>query len=96
MPAHHAGQLVRRGADRIDGGERGAGAGEQLRALGREPHGARAPVQQAVPQLPFELSHLRGDPGLGDVQGLGRGGERAAVDDRDQVAQLMKFHTRRC
>ena len=80
----------------LDGGQRRPGVRQDRPPRLGGDDGPRTAFEQGLPQLPFELPQLRADPGLGDVQRLGRGGHRARVDGGHQVAQVPEFHNHEC
>jgi hypothetical protein len=61
-------------------------------AGGREPCPARQALEQRAPHLELEQPDLLRDRRRGDVQVVGRGTERSALGDRDQVFELPEIH----
>lgn len=61
-------------------------------AGGGEGGGAAGAVEELGPQFLFEAADLGADPGLADVDALGRAGEVLFFGDRDEVFELPQFH----
>jgi hypothetical protein len=70
----------------------GAGAGKKGLAGFGEAHGAAEAIEKAGAQFVFEFADLLREGGLGDVRLPCGAGEAAGVDDRAEVAELVKFH----
>ena len=61
-------------------------------AGGREPRSARQALEQRAAHLELEQPDLLRDRRRSDVQVVGRGTERPALGDRDQVLELPEIH----
>ena len=88
----HAGQRLHLGVGRVDLGQDPARARDQrLTGLGdRHPPGGA--LHQGEADLLLEPADLLGQRGLGDVLASRRAREVLLVGERDEVAQLPKFH----
>ena len=82
--ARDRGQLV---LGVLDAGEDRVGVGDQRGARLGQPHTACVALQQGGPGLALQGSHLLADRGLGEREGLGRGGEGAAPRDLPEDLQ---------
>ena len=92
-PALHAGERLQLGGGRFELGEDVAGAGDEQLAGAGERDLARRALDERQPDLGLQAADLLGERGLGDVLARRRAGEVALVGERDEVAQLAKFHS---
>ena len=69
-----------------------AGPGHQRAPGLGDRHAPGGPLDQGQPDLLLEPADLLGQRGLRDVLARGGAGEVLLVGQRDQVAQLAKFH----
>ena len=55
-------------------------------------HAVRAALEQLLMQFILELRDLHAERGLHDVQPLGRARDRAVLEERDEVLDLLEVH----
>ena len=94
VPRPHTGERLHLGVGGVDLGEDPAGARHQRAARfgDRDPAGRALDERQS--DFPLEPADLLREGGLGDVLARGGAGEVLLVGERDEVAQLAKFHKR--
>ena len=91
------------GVDPPRGGDRAVELAEQLTGVAQERLAGRGQLdpsaragQQRAAELLLELAYLLAQRRLGDVQAGGGAAEMQLLCDRDEIAQLAKFHLDLC